>query len=815
MDNVKHLITTDKFSHNCKPSKEDIADIHKNLIHVLPVSIDELATIVAQPIGATFCPVNFNGRERSNDNFVSQSIFALDFDGNIIPEDAIKRFEKYGLMPNLYYTTFSDTPEKRKFRIVMFLDTIITDRKQRDHIALSLLKLFPEADNSCKDASRMFFGGKESFILNRENVPFSSLIEVLDINNITNDNGKLRSVTKSKGLGVWLNLGKPLLYNKDIPKNDQRYIDNYFNLGKATEEVKILNDFATGKWIHHPQLFGIATNLIWVKGGAKWMKEVMTKFNADNEGKYLDGKEMQYSDNNFNIIPYVKKREYNPSNLSNFSPYEEDHIHTNIITSVSNTRGMVEQIDTIDKKSLEEVETQFKEEFTKAIESSDSNIYIFRLPTGLGKTEALTIKDHKAVIAVPTHKLKEEIYGRATYDCLATPELPVLEDKNLMYKIEYLYSIGASKKVYTLLDSISKDKHLISYSHNDIQAIREYLSEIRSLYQENRKTIITTFQRGILNKFKHDTLIFDEDPIDSLFVTNTMKITDLFRLELVAGSTELKDLLDFLRNSYAGMVNKTPILTMDTEKLMDLVVEQHLSSNVLDFFNSNYFMKDSKDSNLIHYITTRQLPADKKIIIMSASIPAYIYKKMYGDRVKEINISDVRMMGKIVQNTRKSYSRKSLATDLDPIVKEVGDRLVITFVKYKKKFKNPVDHMHFGNCSGYDDLKGKDLAVVGTPHQPQYKYFLLASAIGIEYKNADTIMSVQKIEWNGFRFMFNSFESDELQAIQLSLIESELIQAVGRNRTLRTDATTYIYSNLPLRLVDDFINEKIEYKDVG
>ena len=188
---------------------------------------------------------------------------------------------------------------------------------------------------------------------------------------------------------------------------------------------------------------------------------------------------------------------------------------------------------------------------------------------------------------------------------------------------------------------------------------------------------------------------------------------------------------------------------------------------------------------------------------------------MYGDRVEEINNSDVKMKGKIIQNTRKSFSRKSLATDFESIVREVGDRLVITFAKYKRKFKNPVMNMHFGNCSGYDDLKGIDLAVVGTPHQPQYKYFLLASAIGIEFKNADTIMGVQKVEWNGFRFMFNSFESDELKKIQLSLIESELIQAVGRNRTLRTDATTYLYSNLPLRIVDEFLNEKIEIRNAG
>jgi len=101
MTNVKHLITTDKFSHKCKPSKEDVAIVHENLIHVLPVTVDELAIIVAKPISATFSPANFDGRKRNNKNFVSQSIFALDFDSGITPEAVVKRFDKYGLIPNL------------------------------------------------------------------------------------------------------------------------------------------------------------------------------------------------------------------------------------------------------------------------------------------------------------------------------------------------------------------------------------------------------------------------------------------------------------------------------------------------------------------------------------------------------------------------------------------------------------------------------------------------------------------------------------------------------------------------------------------
>jgi hypothetical protein len=66
-------------------------------------------------------------------------------------------------------------------------------------------------------------------------------------------------------------------------------------------------------------------------------------------------------------------------------------------------------------------------------------------------------------------------------------------------------------------------------------------------------------------------------------------------------------------------------------------------------------------------------------------------------------------------------------------------------------------------------------------------------------------MAYQKVEYNGFRFKFNCFDDPLLRNIQLSLIESDLLQAVGRARTLRTNATVQVYSNFPLRAITKFI----------
>jgi hypothetical protein len=82
---------------------------------------------------------------------------------------------------------------------------------------------------------------------------------------------------------------------------------------------------------------------------------------------------------------------------------------------------------------------------------------------------------------------------------------------------------------------------------------------------------------------------------------------------------------------------------------------------------------------------------------------------------------------------------------------------------------------------------------------------MYAKVIGIDFKDIDLEMKYQKIEWNGFRFMFMAYNNKDMREIQLSLIESELVQAIGRARVIRTDAKVEVYSNLPLQVSDKFV----------
>jgi hypothetical protein len=106
--------------------------------------------------------------------------------------------------------------------------------------------------------------------------------------------------------------------------------------------------------------------------------------------------------------------------------------------------------------------------------------------------------------------------------------------------------------------------------------------------------------------------------------------------------------------------------------------------------------------------------------------------------------------------------------------------------------------MHLGKTTGFDGLKGKDIAVVGTPHIKIANYLLYAKALGIAIKTEDFSLSSQRVKHNGFEFRFRTFDRKELQLIQFHFIEEQLRQAVGRARVLRTSAKVLLLSNYPL-----------------
>lgn len=816
-EQIKYHVTLDTRRIESKPDNSYHSSITSNLTHYTGLTITEFSQYVSPPYSYTWSGGKFNGL-RSNSNWMEQQSFGLDFDdGDVTPEEVIERLTQIGIYPQLWYSTFSDSPQKRKFRVVIFLDEPVKVKETHKFIFDTLFFLFPEVDKKCKDASRYFLGGIGCTIIHDEPVPKQKFLDSLGIEMHSRDSRKFRNIPMdNEDFDVESVQNSTFLYNyytntqfqttvssTKPPTTFQGVRKTRIDFDILREKAEVFNKFMEGYWFHHDVLFGLATNLVQVDGGPQLMKKTMKHYNHTGQ--------TEYTENNFSILPYVKNREYPMLPIYSFSPFAEDDDLFDIITITRDVRGYIEQIEPIEKIEREEAEAKMLEDFSWIQENGEAGkVYLFIMPTALGKTRLLT--STTATIAASTNRLKNEIGERMDIRFVATPDVLTFKSEEVNNRIANYYAIGLPKKAMQLIHHMVKRENADKYLDSDIEQAKNYLKELDEV-KRSKEAIITSHKRAMFTDFGHDTLIYDEDPMSSLLEIKLLRISDLFALSMIVNEPELNALVNHLKGTDSFVIQGTPTYGINIDNLIEKISHVQPDSNVFEFFNSSFFMRDGatgEDKNfkrldIIHYIVKRNLPIDRKVIIMSATASIPIYIKMFGDRLVVKNIGDIKQQGTVIQHTKRSCSRHGLKRYGNQISEEVGDLPVITFKSHGNTFKNPVDGIWFGNCAGYDELKGQNIAVVGTPHMNPLQYFLIGKALGIDVKTKDMAMTNQKIEYNGFRFMMNCFDNQELRDIQLSLIEAELIQAVGRARTLRTDARVDLYSNFPLRISTEFI----------
>ena len=165
---LKLNVQIDKESLEEKPNKSKTIMVSGRITDAIwNVSVEELAHIVGNK-GHTFLPAVLDG-VRDVKHFVSQKIFALDFDGKISLEEFWDRAKKYEILPAFIYETLTSSEETFKFRAVFINDITVQDIKVAQIMIQLLRKIFLESDKSCTDVSRMFFGGKRLLFLDPDN----------------------------------------------------------------------------------------------------------------------------------------------------------------------------------------------------------------------------------------------------------------------------------------------------------------------------------------------------------------------------------------------------------------------------------------------------------------------------------------------------------------------------------------------------------------------------------------------------------------------------------------------------------------------
>jgi hypothetical protein len=797
-------------------------DIEKNKIYqnmgMVELTIKSLCELVEAPNSWTITPKVFENNLPLNGNLLSVSGFMLDFDLNSNPDQIIERFKDYGIVPNFYYNTHSDTELYRKFRVGIMLDRELNNIETAKQVSILLLHQFP-ADISCIDHARIFWGGKKSYFITEEPTSLSKLLIGLNSNKIFDktldyDNEKTVSLLYNSNKDTGKLLYPPTSFQKgDLEEFSylKKLKNNDFNFNLLKDKVRVFREFTDGEIrIDYPQLWNLATSMKWIQGGLLRMKKSMNLYNEKSKG---NSKLPVYSSKHFKILTEIKDQEYHPVELDYISPYPEDHGLGNPINVVRNQAHKIEVIEKVKKIDIKDGEKMLSDTFSMVMSSINTDIHIIKAPVGLGKTRLLRNLEN-VTICVSTHQLISELANEMNTDVHVVPEIPKFSDSKINEQISYLYDAGLGVKARQLITEIA-----MKLGSKDSNLAFDYMNKIDEA-KTTKKTLLTTHQRSFYHQSKHETIIYDEDCLTSLVATNQLDLSDLFSIieENDSLFEDLSNIYISLKKAKRKVLHKTEFDEIICDRLVDTVSKKcGLVSNIIDFFNSDYhyieeFETDHSKKIIVHYVKFRDFPKDKKILILSSTINVDLYVKRFGERVRIYEIPEINGLGEIIQHTKFSNSKQSLNSRSKAyILEKVNDDFVITFKDESDFFnekhyqENCSKNVYFGNCRGYNLLSGKNIHVVGTYHLNQVYYFFLAKFAGIDLDfGSDIKPRNQQVMWKGIKFNFYAYDNPNLRQIQFSCIEAELVQAIGRARTIRNQCTVNVYSNFPLTISNEF-----------
>lgn len=175
----KITVHIDTKLYHSKPKVSEIGQISNRITEkTYSVTAKELALKIKQ--GYTILPSLMHSK-RSIKNFKESQVIFLDFDNSYKENGEYKKLDNYISFEKMkqdkfiqknasfIYSTFSNSDEINRYRVVFVLDKIITDYKNLQKIINYLLIKFPTADKSCRDISRLFFSGHDVTEINFDN----------------------------------------------------------------------------------------------------------------------------------------------------------------------------------------------------------------------------------------------------------------------------------------------------------------------------------------------------------------------------------------------------------------------------------------------------------------------------------------------------------------------------------------------------------------------------------------------------------------------------------------------------------------------
>lgn len=763
-----------------------------------------------------------------NDSFLKSNILSLDIDNKFDEGYTISKFlgdcKKHGLECSFIYTTFRDTTDSKnwrnalRYRAVFYLSEYIKDFKQYKIALQSLQKIFQFTDESFD--AHMYCNGGKFLCYNNWNAQIdikqiALISSFLLTKNVKTSSSKTRKIDKHfKALGLEES-NQPIPLTKKLTTADKNLL---------IAECSLIDQFLNKKEkIYHPQLFGLFLFLKKYVGGLKLFKSCIR-----NNPKIDDYKIIEIIGVGNAYLKYTNEQTTKEF-LDVNDPARKYYTLSSILQKSKNKAVVRKQINLF---SLQEAEEVLKNSF-KNLEKQ--KISILQFPVGIGKTEKIVQQQslEKTIIAVPNKKLLEEIYSRLESAGhsplkLIACEKDVLPDYNFNY-YKKLHQLGLGGKATGYLRSLAMNPDRIkSETKSSKKDIANYLKDYFNNHDEilnTTKPIITTHAKLLTTKFdNHERIIVDEDITLSMLKSDNILFKDIGKLSRILSKN------DGLKKYFIDIIIKAS--EADQNECFKIPTDLHLSRAQISTIDKIIIDNKSCFNSPIGKLSKasafsvqfkNEMPyqirciqkmhyqhKDKSTLILSATLNEFISSQIF-PRASHTSMVNVKhRSNKLFQISDKSFSRIQIATAsyqnfIKAISEKADDNSIITFFskEIKKLFpQSKLSRLSLENCEGSDILKGKKIMVVGSPNIPSYQYLLYAHALGIKFTEEDSKWEYCKINDERGTFSLMTFKNPELRKLHFYYLESKIIQAIGRCRSLREEtAEVNYFGNFPIQML--------------
>lgn len=743
---------------NTPKSEINVSAVAKDIAkHPETVSLQELAEIIEE--GYTFCPCTFTQPRKKKEFIKQMQLFVLDFDGAagthepcpLKIDDALKRAEKYNLPVVIAYETKSSVDFGR-YRLVFKYNEPIYDKRMMEVINRLLLCVFPEADQSTKDLSKMFFPGKniryygdKVFYIDSLAIAAEAMVDVPQVwanrisaiakisgivlkgNNIYIDYPKetvnfesypVQIYTEISGVTptIFLKNGSDtLLYNmvtepkfNKIPcvffsdkqialkKGQIKQNPNYTHVVKfdsfTTESCKLLNEFLSGyRKLEHNEWIGVMSNLIHIAGGQEQFLSTIDKYSDLYDNHDVREKQMRYFIN----------QGYNPYRCESYCPYAEICRHENnmIATLKKNKHSIIKLPGEPLYSDISDVRDELYSEIQNAAQKFNT-FSVIKTQTGVGKTMAalrfMLTAPRRVIIAFPTLDLMHEIYEQAVHmgiEAMCTSsiyDIYGLLSQSEREEIERYYTYGAVTMPARLLEKFSKTNPHIAEHLKQNRLIQEYSGHIFTTHAKllTMGSMITP----------DDIVIIDEDITRQVIQINRITEKDLFsmrdfsyQIEDYGIASKFDDLIYKVKGS--NSIDRLPSLDMEFDeqnRLIEKISRRGLTfeSCIIGAMEGQSYYYDKYSSSII-FAQRKYLPYAGTYIMLSATANEEICSKTYGNMSFCFHeCAKVKYKGKVRLYADKTYSRTCLKNDPELIEKIAEKHTDECFISFMSEMNN-------------------------------------------------------------------------------------------------------------------------------